>query len=188
MVSLILHNSTSSCALPHSGLLPTHFGVPPFQKLWLGAVSASASCRRLRFTPPSPGRLRYARPKPWPLPWLHILFDPGHSTSLSCRHLLLRFALRRFSSRTRPPFGCPSSHPSKTPLRSPPQPMPPAVPRNSPAGGIGQLTLQIKTRLNWFLEIQSKATFKRVGRYGRLHFCGSPPTLQKYNFLFHGFC
>jgi hypothetical protein len=97
-------------------------------------------------------------------------------------------APRRFSSRTRPPFGRPFSHPSKTPLRSIPQPTPPAAPRNSPAGGIGQLTLQIKTRLNWFLEMQSKATFKRVGRYGRLHFCGSPPTLQKYNFLFHGFC
>ena len=75
-------------------------------------------------------RLCYARPKPWPLPWLHTLFNPSHRTSLSWRHLLLRLAPRRFSHRTRPPFGRQYPHPShlRSQCRQP-------HPAQTPAGG-----------------------------------------------------
>ena len=79
-------------------------------------------------------RLRCTRPNTRPLPWLHILLIPGHRASLSWRHPLLQslhgvlptahdlLSVARFPN------------PAKTPLRSPPQPMPPAPPRTIPAG------------------------------------------------------
>ena len=129
---------------------PLHFAPSPFNPLraaalWLAAhpLGCSAISEALpwgwlrfvgfHFASLHEDRLRCTRPKPRPLPWLHILFIPGHRTSLSCRHPLLQSLHGVLPTAHDLPLVARFPNPAKTPLRSPPQPMPPAPPRTIPA-------------------------------------------------------
>ena len=110
---------------------------------WCSAIPEALAWSWLRFGELTMASFHFASARPPPLHQTqakassmapHLVNPrPPHKPNLAASAAPV--APRRFSSRTRPPFGRPFSHPSKTPLRSIPQPIPPAAPRTIPAGG-----------------------------------------------------